>query len=187
LAKTETTIQLERDIWSATHKQGVFCCYEVTIGWYGKERVDYMTYDTKGIWRCYEIKISKSDFYSEAHNSFLGHFNYYVMTKELYEQIKNEIPSHIGVYIGNWLKKRAKRQELTIDNQILKNSLIRSLSREVEKQIKSNNPYEVDKLNRRIKTAEDKSKELEHRYWDLLREVQEKYGSRWNKENIENA
>ena len=72
-----------------TNKRGVFCCYEVTIGWYGKERVDYLTYDTNGVWRCYEIKVSKSDFYSKSHNTFLGHFNYYVMPEELYEQVKD--------------------------------------------------------------------------------------------------
>jgi len=49
IPKTELTIQLERDIWSATVKQGVFGCFEVTIGWFGKERVDYITYDTNGI------------------------------------------------------------------------------------------------------------------------------------------
>jgi hypothetical protein len=181
LAKTETTLQLERDIWSATHKQGVFGCYEVTIGWFGKERVDYMTYDTKGIWRCYEIKISKSDFNSKAHNTFIGHFNYYVMTQELYEQVKDEIPKHIGVYIGTACVKRAKKQKLKIDEQTLKNSMIRSLYREVEKQIRSGNPHMIEIYNRQINTAEKQVKDWREKYWDLLREVQEKYGTRWNK------
>ncbi|MDF9763840.1 hypothetical protein OKW24_005736, partial [Peribacillus simplex] len=128
MAKTELTIQLERQIYSATKKQGIFGCFEVTIGWSGNERVDYMTYDTKGIWRCYEIKVSVSDFRSKAKNTFCGHFNYYVMTKELYEKVKDEIPSHIGVYLGNYSVKKAKRQELIVDEQELKDSLIRSLS-----------------------------------------------------------
>ncbi|MFD2334668.1 hypothetical protein ACFSR7_35950 [Cohnella sp. GCM10020058] len=118
--KTETTQQLERDIWIATHKQGVFACYEVTIGWYGDERVDYMTYDTKGVWRCYEIKCSKADFYSKAKKTFIGHFNYYVLTKELFEQVKDDIPPQIGVYCGKYCVKRAKRQLLAIDEQVMK-------------------------------------------------------------------
>src|SRR5690554_588329 len=130
---------LERVIWSATNKMGTFGCFEVTIGFFGKERVDYMTYDTKGIWRCFEIKVSLSDFRSKAHNTFVGHFNYYVMPKELYEKVKNEIPSHVGVYVGYERKgyrrpiisaeciKKPKRQELTEDEQVLKNSMIRSL------------------------------------------------------------
>jgi hypothetical protein len=186
MAKTEQTLELEQKIWQGTHKQGVFCCFEVTIGWYGDQRVDYMTYDTKGIFRCYEIKVSKSDFRSKAHNSFLGHFNYYVMPKELYEQVKNEIPAHIGVYIGDCCIKRAKRQGLKADEQVLKDSLIRSLYREVEKHIRSNSPHVVDSLNRQINEHKRKAEQYYNKYWDLLREVQEKYGTRWNKEPYAN-
>lgn len=144
MAKTEKTQQFERALWTATKKQGVFGCFEVTIGWFGKERVDYMTYDTKGIWRCFEIKVSKSDFRSKAYNTFCGHFNYYVMPSELYEVVKSEIADHIGVYVeyGYWpfvkCIKRAKKQPLTEDEQVLKNSMIRSLSREVDKEKKKN-------------------------------------------------
>ncbi|YAR63260.1 hypothetical protein ACUIAK_09600 [Bacillus cytotoxicus] len=49
MAKTEITVEMERQIYSATTcNQGVFGCFEVTIGWFGKERVDYLTYDTRG-------------------------------------------------------------------------------------------------------------------------------------------
>lgn len=47
MAKTEVTKQLEDAIYKETSKQGTFGCFEVTIGWYGDERVDYMTYNTK--------------------------------------------------------------------------------------------------------------------------------------------
>lgn len=53
--KTAETVALEKAIRRATRKTGVFGCYEVTIGFCGRERVDYMTYDTKGVFRCYEI------------------------------------------------------------------------------------------------------------------------------------
>jgi len=183
--KTELTLKLERDIWGATAKQGVFGCFEVTIGWFGEERVDYMTYDTKGIWRCYEIKISKSDFHSKAHNTFIGHYNYYVMTQELYEQIKEEIPNHIGVYIGDSCVKKAKRQELTIDEQILKNSLIRSLYREAEKTFKGGNPAIVESLAKNWNNARKDADKWKHSYWKLMRIGQEKYGTRWDKESEE--
>ena len=39
--KTDLTLKLEREIWLTTVKQGVFGCYEVTIGQYGRERVDF--------------------------------------------------------------------------------------------------------------------------------------------------
>ena len=31
MAKTDLTLELEREIWDATHKQGVFGCFEVTM------------------------------------------------------------------------------------------------------------------------------------------------------------
>lgn len=182
MAKTEATIKLERKIWQATHKQGVFGCFEVTIGWFGKERVDYMTYDTKGVFRCYEIKTSKSDFHSKAHNTFCGHFNYYVMTKELYDQVWNEVPEYIGIYVGDFCAKRAKRQELKADEQVLKNSMIRSLCRDAEKVYKSENPAIIDYYKRIINQWEKSSKSWQSKYSDLLHEVIAKYGLRWNKE-----
>lgn len=181
ISKTDLTINLEREIWKATAKQGVFGCFEVTIGWFGRERVDYITYDTKGVWRCYEIKVSVSDFRSNAHNTFVGHYNYYVMPKELHDQVKNEIPGHIGVYIGGGCHKRAKRQELGVDEQVLKDSLIRSLAREVGKQYESENPVIVNSLRRQIAQARAKATHYEHKYWELMRAEQEKHGTRRNK------
>lgn len=111
--KTAETVALEKAIRRATYKMGTFDCYEVTIGYGGKERVDYMTYDTKGIFRCYEVKVSKADFHSAAVKSFVGHYNYYVLTRELYDQVKGEIPDWVGVYIGDYCAKKAKKQDLS--------------------------------------------------------------------------
>ncbi|WP_163255785.1 hypothetical protein [Bacillus tropicus] len=172
MAKTEATIEMERQIYAATKKQGVFGCFEVTIGWFGKERVDYLTLDTKGIWRCYEVKVSVSDFRSKANKTFCGHYNYYVIPRELYEKVKDEIPSHIGVYIGGRLEKRAKKQELAVEEDILKASLIRSLSREADKLIKSDNPSTVESLQRQIR-YERKQKEEYRRMYQEARRKQE--------------
>ena len=182
--KTADTKRLEKAIWKATNKQGVFGCFEVTIGWFGKERVDYMTYDTKGLFRCYEIKVSKADFHSNCHNSFLGDLNYYVLPPDLYEEVKSEIPEHIGVYVErdgfSYSVKRAKRRPVE-DRDILKDSMIRSLCREVTKQIKSGDPLQVESLNRQISQLTRQVREYSRKYWDLLREVEEKYGTRWRK------
>lgn len=175
------TVELERNIFSATSKQGVFGCFEVTIGWFGSERVDYITYDTKGVWRCYEIKVSKADFYSKAKKTFVGHFNYYVMPKELYEEVKDDIPNHIGVHDGYHSLKKAKRQELTVDEQVLKNSMIRSLFREFDKVFRSGNPNVIDSLNRQINRERREKEKYRDQYWALFREVQAKYGTRWNR------
>lgn len=154
IAKTDLTKELEKRLWRATNKLGTFGCFEVTIGIGGIERVDYLTYDTKGIWRCYEIKVSKEDFYSKAAKTFVGHYNYYVMPATLYEIVKHDIPKHIGVHDGSGCIKPAMKQELTVDEQVLKDSMIRSLFREYEKFIKTCDPDYINKANRKIARLE---------------------------------
>lgn len=121
-----------KDLW----KQGTYLCFEVKMPDNG-ERVDLLSYDTKGNWRFYEIKISKSDFYSRCKHTFLGHYNYYILTDELYEKIKSDIPFHIGVYIFKknhiYSVVRAKKQELKVNHDKLMFSFMQSLSREYQK------------------------------------------------------
>lgn len=150
MGKTNLTQSIEKSLWRATNKMGVFGCFEVTIGFGGNERVDYLTYDTKGIWRCYEIKTSKQDFYSNAAKTFIGHYNYFVMPEDLYEEVKKDIPKHIGVHNGSWVIKNPKKQDLEIDEQILKDSLIRSLHREQEKFIKTCDTGHLNRLESEI-------------------------------------
>jgi hypothetical protein len=175
MAETQLTKNLKKSIWFATKKMGVFGCFEVTIGFNGKERVDYMTLDTKGTWRCYEIKISKSDFHSKSKNTFIGHYNYYVMPKELYDEVKNEIPNHIGVFIGNehygFCTKNAKKQMLGESEDVLKISMIRSMNRDVEKNIKSGDKNIISRYKRKIE--------------DLQSEIMRNHES-YNKLKIEN-
>ena len=182
--KTEETKRLEMAIWNATNKQGVFGCFEVTIGWFGKERVDYMTYDTKGVFRCYEVKVTKADFHSPCHNSFVGNLNYYVLPPDLYEEVKAEIPDHVGVYVvrgGNTYSVKRARRCPAQDPDTLKDSLIRSLCREVTKQIQSGDPLRVESLNRRISQLERDRNEYRRKYWDLMREIEERFGTRWKR------
>lgn len=187
--KTEDTKRLELAIWNATNKQGVFGCFEVTIGWFGKERVDYMTYDTKGDFRCYEVKVTKADFHSPCHNSFVGNLNYYVLPLALYEEVKDEIPDHIGVYVERagcaYSMKKAKRRKVD-DPDTLKDSMIRSLCREVTKQIQSGDPIRVERLRREISQVKRERDDFRRQYWDLRREVEERFGTRWNKGGSEN-
>lgn len=139
MSKTNMTKTLETEIYNHTRKMGTFGAFEVTIGWYGHERVDYMTYDTKGIFRCYEIKQSLNDFNSKAIISFVGDYNYYVLTEELYKKVKDKIPNDIGVWVyvpkcsGVVSRKKAKRRELSIDRELLLACMLRSVCREADK------------------------------------------------------
>ena len=139
------TRELEAAIFSALTKMGTYLCFEVMMpdprGRIGKnlERVDLLSYDTKGTWRFYELKVSKSDFYSKHAHTFKGHLNYFVMPDKLYEKVKNDIPSDVGVftartdlglpYFCNCVKK-AKRRVLGVDEEKLKFSFMQALSRE---------------------------------------------------------
>lgn len=169
MAKTEETLKLEHDIWVSTQKTGTFGCFEVTIGFGGRERVDYMTYDTTGIFRCYEIKVTKSDFHSGHKHSFVGHYNYFVLTQELWSQVQDEIPDWVGCIVGQECVKKPKKQDIdakeyktrkTINGrstevtmswtEMLKDSFIRSLVRDSQKLYKSGNQNFVDRTNRKI-------------------------------------
>lgn len=160
MKKAETT-DLEGALMQRTKEFRTFGCPEVTIGWYGRRRVDFMETNTKGVIRCYEIKISKADFHSKNGHNFAGHLNYYVMTSELYEQVKNEIPDHVGVLVGKDLisKKKAKRQILSKeDEESMKLYLLRSMSREVKKSFDSKDKAVLQYWKRRANRAEEKQK-----------------------------
>lgn len=174
MAKTESTKTMEKNIWSTTQKMGVFGCFEVTIGWGGRERVDYIAYDTKGIWRCYEIKASKSDFYSDAKHTFVGHYNYYVMPLQVYKEVMHDIPKDIGVYIdGQYCKKNPRKRELGIDEQVLKSSLIRSLFREYEKSYMIENMEALQTARRSLDREKRNTRMWQERYRKVCLELLE--------------
>lgn len=178
--ETSLTKAIKRALIKHTPHIGVFGCAEVTIGWYGKERVDYITYDTNDIWRCYEIKITKSDFHSENHNTFVGHYNYYVLPQSLVDVVKEEIPNHIGIFAfvgdesGGYLDlcRRARKQSV-VDSEMLKNSLIRCLYRDARALQDSNDEDVVRKYKREL-TAKDKTiRELNNTIRECYREIQD--------------
>lgn len=196
MAKTQNTLDLERNIKIATLKMGVFGCLEVTIGFGGKERVDYMTYDTKGIFRCYEIKVSKSDFHSPHKNSFVGHYNYYVLTQELYNQVAHEIPDWVGCYVGQSCVKKPKKQdidskvytcrrsvngrstEISIPwTEMLKDSLIRSLYRDSEKLYLTENESFVSSMKSRISSLNKEFTQERNNYNHLWMNVRNLLGN----------
>ncbi|MGF2144063.1 hypothetical protein ACQUEF_01785 [Vagococcus fluvialis] len=119
MAKTDKTKFIERRLWAEKNIRGDFGCFEVTVGWYGKEIVDFITYKTNGEFRCYEIKVSVQDFYSNARLSFLGDFNYYVIPIELLEKLRKHKEKEIRS--GKWFSDRgqdlSKKFDETIKNQ----------------------------------------------------------------------
>lgn len=88
----------------------IYWAKEVTFdyGTLNQIRVDYMRFKPKnntvsgiekGDFYCYEVKSCAEDFKSKNGHNFIGDFNYYVMQRELYEQVKDKIPYNIGVLV----------------------------------------------------------------------------------------
>ena len=86
----------------------IYTAREVTFD-YGTnytKRVDYMKFDPvnnmpggieQGIFSCYEIKSCVDDFRSKNGHNMLGDYNYYVMPRPVYDQVKDNIPWGVGV------------------------------------------------------------------------------------------
>lgn len=173
--ETKKTKELKMILWRHTNKMGVFGCFEVTMGWYGRERVDYMTYDTRGVFRCYEIKISKEDFHSKCKHTFVGHYNYYVMPPEVYQAVKDDIPDYVGVYEVKFnaldCVKKARKQ-VVLNPEELKDYLIRSLCRDAGKLVDNGDDRKLHQLRRELEQVR-RSKEYYYKeYWHLKRKLE---------------
>ncbi|HHU6749354.1 TPA: hypothetical protein ACUI23_000024 [Staphylococcus pseudintermedius] len=141
--KSDNTLAAERYLYNLLLKDklSVYGCHEVTIGLSplkkGREVVDFLTYDTNNVFRAYEIKVSKEDLKSNAKLSFVGHYNYFVLPRQLYEEVKGTdlLSFNVGiVIIGEGLIKKSGRKMLSMsDNIKLLESLMRSLNRENKK------------------------------------------------------
>lgn len=181
--KTDETLALEKALMLSTIEKRTFGVSEVTIGWYGKRRVDFMTTNTKGTISCYEVKVTKSDFHSKHGHNFVGNYNYYVMTPALYKEVKAEIPKDIGVlvatpsdveiYKGNALKsmKKATRKELSYKEvTLLRLYLLRSMAREVKKSFEADSKEMVAELKRRLEYWKNKAKSMDADLAELRKE-----------------
>lgn len=129
----------------------IYWAKEITFdnGTSNKCRVDFMKFlpvnnsvsgIEKGDFYCYEVKSSVDDFHSKNGHNFIGDFNYYVMTEDVFEKIKNEIPYYVGVFVPSddtWkaLKsvKKAKRKDRKKPLSEMLLMMFRSNARELRK------------------------------------------------------
>lgn len=137
MAKSQATLDLEHALNALSRKKREYGCEEVTIGFHseghGDEIVDYMTMDSKDVFRCYELKVTLSDLKTDNKKSFYGDYNYLVVSESLYARNPswgNYIPPYAGILSGTKLSVRRQAKKKTIDDQtreMLKSSLIRSV------------------------------------------------------------
>ena len=118
---TKTLSKMLENMIDPNHDPRIYWAKEVTFDYATnhKIRVDYMTFHPlnnstsgieKGDFICYEVKSSVEDFYSPNGHNFIGDFNYYVMPKEVFDIVKDEIPYGIGVYCPDEDKLRSAKQ-----------------------------------------------------------------------------
>lgn len=135
MSKSEQTYELEEIITLANARANRIGCAEVTLDDYGI--VDFISMDLNGARtiRCYELKVSKSDFLSDAKKSFVGDFNYYVIPTTLWDSVKGLVEKGVGVWVvdkhGNpSVKKKASKMECKLDRKLVMIKILRALNRE---------------------------------------------------------
>lgn len=186
--KTKLTLQLEATLYQYCLEQGAYVVEEVAMP-ADQGIVDTLSYqqlrDGTVEWRCYELKVTKADFHSQAKLSFIGHYNYFVLPQALYEQVAAEIPSQIGVLIYRpfdkqalalapqtlrapgflTVAKKARYQELQVDEAALTSHFISSLFREVDKAkrvAKGLQLYSDDQLYKELRKRAQKGYDIYH-------------------------
>ena len=148
--KTPLTIEMETSLHQYCIEQGGIVVEEVTMP-DDHGIVDTLScltkFDGTREWRCYELKVSKADFRSTAKLSFVGNYNYFVLPQTLFDEVKAEIPTGIGVLVyrpygiaeempasGTFIiAKKAMKQSLAVAEEALLNRFMASLFREVRK------------------------------------------------------
>lgn len=164
MPKTKLTLDIEKSLLMDC-KMGRFNCPEVKIG--NEGIVDVLRYE-KGSstkpekWICFEIKVSLADFNSKQKKTFVGNYNYYAMTAELYSKVADKIPDGIGVYTFPYPEcvKKAKYRETTVDTSLLFYSMMKSMKRINQEYLKKKY-YKIDHLDDKVKERDNKIYELE--------------------------
>ena len=142
-----TTKEIETIAYNHLWAKGKYLVFEVAaprelVNKYHRERVDLLMYESTGIWKCFEIKNSVSDFRSSAKHSFWGDYGYYILNADIYQAVKDEIPNDIGVWLVHkpdgskgWMEcvKKPKKRERLCSHESLMFALMQAMSREYKK------------------------------------------------------
>lgn len=142
---TKMLSKLTEKYINPNHDTRIYYAKEVSFDYGTKNdvRVDYMQFKpvnntVSGIEHgdvlCFEIKSCVEDFHSGNGLNFIGDYNYLVTTREIYEQIKTELPMHIGVLVPDDtdLKsvRRAKRMNRKYPLPMMLLMMFRSANRD---------------------------------------------------------
>ena len=165
-----TTKDIENIAYNRFWKKGWYGVFEVAIpraivNRYHRERVDFLTYETTGIFRAYEIKRDKNDFYSGCAWSWIGNYNYFIMPYGLYKEVKNDVPEGVGVWVIYENSKtmecirKPKYRKLLCSSADMMFAMLQAMSREYKKYRKI--------LEKQDKNKSKKNNKKEIQYNDL--------------------
>jgi len=192
MAKRKETLEIEKALNEMCREKRIYGCEEVTIGFFnnghGDEIADFVTMDSKGIIRCYEIKVTLQDLKSSAKKSWYGHYNYLVVSDELLGKVDNwdkYIPSHVGLmsaYEVKYSKLYKSCQLRTVSNpkqqkinqetsMMLKESIIRSMFYKMLKYKDSADMEKIKGLKKESKRWENEYRRVNRDYLDLYHNV----------------
>ena len=156
MTKSARTYELEEVITLATARADRIGCPEVSLDDFGI--VDYISVDVGGAHtvRCYELKISKSDFLSDNKKTFIGDFNYYVLPTELYYDVRNLVEDGIGIWLVDSrgrveCKRQATRMTCQMSRKRIMGKVLRALNRENLKHVE--NAWRTRQLSKRVSDA----------------------------------
>ncbi len=195
ISKRQDTISLENALIKQTRQKRIYGCEEITIGFYnnghGNEVVDFMTMDSKGIIKCYELKVTLQDLKSDAKKSWYGNYNYLVVSRELYEKVTdwNEyIPDHIGIVVGECLesKRKAKRCDVSSETEImLKESMIRSMFWKMQKYKDAQSLDKQRQLQSKIRSLEKEKESIRERALKAERIISDYETYKWRNDGVD--
>lgn len=170
--KTRETLELEQALIADTEKNGLYGVQEVTIGFssqgMGNEIADFISMDAKGLFRCYELKVTLSDLKSRNKLSWYGDYNYLVVSAALEQRVADwdlYIPSWVGILVGSSLRlyRRPARIQISEPQRaMLKDSLLRSMAVRLETYRKAADPdsmHALEKENEELKKAVQETKD----------------------------
>lgn len=170
MGKRKETILLENALMKMCQEKRIYGCEEVTIGFhnsgFGNEIVDFITMDSKGIIKCYEIKVTIEDLKSKAKKSWYGNYNYLIVSEELYNKILDwdkYLPKNVGLIVGEKLKsvKNAKKLDINKNTEVmLKESIIRSMFWKITKYKNANNLEKQKELQSEIRNLKKEKQDL---------------------------
>ena len=174
MAKTQDTLDLEKALQRRCAAKGEYGCEEVTIGFLhdgnGREIVDFLSMDSDGAFRCYEIKVSLADLRSEAKLSWYGDYNYLVVSEDLWKKSPawdNYIPPYAGILAGTGLsvKRRAKKISLSEEQRaLLEDSLVRSLYWRMEDLRRNSDRTMLEEYSRKLNEYHAAAEQLKVQY-----------------------